>query len=577
MYLVSKKASEKQDDDISVNKNILPYNPQFKTIMVVDDNSVNRRILIKILGQEYNIIEASNGRDALSLLKENAQRISLILLDIVMPIMDGYDFIVEAKADSGIADIPIVVMTASNDMRDEIRCLELGASDYITKPINPEVVKHRILGIIRLRESSIMINYIKFDALTGALAKEYFCKSVEDKLLNNQQNSFDILCFNIDNIKLINEKYGVEKSNELLRHIFKAENKVFGSDALCGRIEADTFAVLTERQNDYSQEKFEKLAEEFYEGAPVSYTIKFGIYKVSDRNMPVLSMCDRAVLAINTIKHKYGVYFAEYDDELRLNMIKKHQIIDGMETALKEKQFKVYLQSKHDAASGKIAGAEVFVRWEHPQLGFLPPDEFIPIFEKNGFIIKIDEYMVESVCEILEDWQKSGIKLFPISVNLSKVDFDNDNLSEKLIEIVDKHNIEHKYVCFEINESAYNFDSKKVIEVVNKLSKNNFIIEMDDFGSGNSSLNMLNELTIDVLKIDMEFLGNNKKNKNKRKSILEFIINLARWMNVPSLAEGVETKTEADELKSLGCDYIQGRYYSEPMPREEFKKFILSL
>lgn len=573
MHLVKKDCTLNKIADASVNRSVSFDNPLKKTIMVVEDNAINRRIIIKMLGLQYNIIEAANGLEALKLFKENFEQISLVLLDIIMPVMDGFDFLTEVKTYDSLAPVPIIVMTTSNDMHDEIRCLELGASDYITKPLNPEIVKHRIAGIIKLKESVSMVDLLKYDNLTGAYNKEYFYKNVEKELILNPDEKFDIVCCDVVNFKLINEKYGSFKSDELLKHIYSILAQS-SNIRLFGRIGSDSFAALVVRCENYSQKDFESLAKLFYENSPVKFIMKFGIYEIIDKSIHACLMCDRAMLALNTTKKVYGVYYSKYDDKLRLGMIREQQIVDDMESALNRNEFKVYLQPKHGTESEKISGAEALVRWIHPKYGLISPDDFVPVFEKNGFITKLDEFMVKRVCEILNGWKKSGIELLPISVNLSRVDFNKPDLAKKIITVVDEHNVEHKYIYFEVTESAYTANPEKIIEVVNELRKSDFKIEMDDFGTGYSSLNMLNELPIDVLKIDMSFLLRNKKSEGKRKTILEFIINLAKWMNIPSLAEGVETKEEVDELKRMGCDYIQGCYYSEPMPESDFKNYL---
>lgn len=227
--------------------------------------------------------------------------------------------------------------------------------------------------------------------------------------------------------------------------------------------------------------------------------IKYGIYENVRKNIPPFGMCDRAVLALNQIKNHYGKNVAFYTDSLRTDLIREQQILDSMETALKEHQFQVYYQPKYDIHSDSIAGAEALVRWIHPEYGFMSPADFIPLFERKGFITKLDYYVWREACETLCKWKEEGRKVVPISVNISRVDFSVPDLAEWIISLVDRHEIDRKLLHLEITESVYAEDPKYIVETIEKLRANGFVIEMDDFGSGYSSLNALSELPVDIL------------------------------------------------------------------------------
>lgn len=283
-------------------------------------------------------------------------------------------------------------------------------------------------------------------------------------------------------------------------------------------------------------------------------------------------MCDRALTACNSIKGKYGISFAYYDDTFRQKTLSEQFILDGMRVALKEKQFVVYYQPKYALSTEEIIGAEALVRWQHPQKGLMSPAEFIPLFERNGFITDLDIYVWDAVCSDLNSWIREGKHIIPISVNVSRTDIYNPELPDILCALTDKYGIPISLLHLEITETAYTEDSDQLINTVNKLIELGFLIEMDDFGSGYSSLNMLSELPINILKLDMSFINESANDRKKR--ILRVITYLARELNLPVVAEGVETEKQVLLLRELGCDYAQGYYYARPKSKEDFIKLM---
>lgn len=544
-----------------------------KTILIVEDDFVNRTILSKILEAEFCILEAENGREAWDVLKERNREIALILLDLVMPVMDGYEFMRLLKEDCVYSAIPVIVTTSRDSDEDELRCLESGATDFISKPYNPEIVKRRVMNIVRLRESASMLRTLEFDQLTGLYSKEFFYQHVRSILDENPEKIYDIICSDIDSFKLINERQGVEMGDRVLCYLADNYREELGDNGICARIGADVFAMLIEhsqaRYGEYLEERTRRMTEE----APVhNLVVQFGIYMDVDRDLPVSGMCDRAMLALNRIKHQYGECYSMYDDSLRISLLKERQMLDCMEEALRERQFQAFYQPKHAIRTGGIAGAEALVRWYHPEYGFMSPGEFIPLFEKNGFITKLDFYVWEEVCRNLRMWLDRGLYTGPVSVNISRVDFRTLDLAGKIENLVDRYQIPHELLHLEVTETAYTDDPQHIIDTVNDLRERGFAIEMDDFGSGYSSLNMLSELSVDILKLDMHFIQ--KKNLPQDKSILSFIIGMSKILELDTIAEGVETKEQVDKLREMGCDYVQGYYYAKPMPAAEFENYL---
>ena len=426
-----------------------------KKILVVEDNEINRMILREILASEYNVLEAENGLVALSVLKEYGERISLILLDIVMPVMDGYTFLTHVKADPACSSIPVIVTTQSDSESDEVAALSYGAADFVAKPYKAQIILHRVASIIHLRETAAMINLIQYDRLTGLYSKEFFYQCVREMLIQHPDKEYDILCSDIVNFKLINDVFGIPAGDNLLCGIAQLYVKKVGDSGLCSHFHADQFACLQEHQEDYTDEVFIQ-ANARVNTLPNAKNVvmKWGIYEIRDREVSVEQMCDRALLAARSIKDRYGKYFATYDDELRSRLLREQAITDSMEHALAGQQFEVYLQPKYRIEDNYLAGAEALVRWKHPEWGIQSPAEFIPLFERNGFITKLDQYVWDRTAAVLREWEDKGYPAVPVSVNVSRADIYNADLEDILMRIVRKYNLPPACLHLEITESA---------------------------------------------------------------------------------------------------------------------------
>ncbi|NLD19392.1 MAG: EAL domain-containing protein [Clostridiales bacterium] len=549
-----------------------------KKILIVDDQMINRSILKKLLCEQYEILEAANGEEALTLLQQNGQSISAVLLDIVMPVMDGYEVLRRMKADEELSQIPVIVASGNEGdaaENKEVLALSLGANDYVTKPYKPEIIKHRIANAIYTREFAAFINTVQHDALTGIYSKEYFYMRVEKLLKSTPELKYDIVCMDIERFKLINDLFGTQIGDAVLKHIANEIVNHVSEIGICGRIGADRFACLVPHRNEYKNEFFDRAIKEINQfDITITINVSYGIYVIEDLTVPVSAMCDRALLACNSIKGQYEKHFTYYDSALRQALLTEQSILDEMKTAIQEKQFEVYYQPKYDINSEKIAGAEALVRWNHPEKGFISPGEFIPLFEKNGFITTLDNYVWDIVCSDLHNWIAAGNKFVPVSVNVSRADIYNPNLTSIFLNLIRKYKLSPQYLHLEITETAYTENSGQLIKIVQKLKKIGFIIEMDDFGSGYSSLNMLSELPLDVLKLDMKFIQSETA-KNSSKNILSFIISLAKWLNLLVIAEGVETKEQLNMLKNMDCNYVQGYYYAKPLSKAGFEKHLI--
>ena len=545
---------------------------QKKQILVVEDNELNRAILCEILAGEYQVLEAGNGQEALDVLRQHKDSIALILLDVMMPLMDGYAFLDRIRDDAALSLIPVIVTTQSDGEGDEVSALAHGATDFVPKPYRPQVILHRVASLIKLRETAAMVNQFQYDRLTGLYSKELFYQKVRERLAEDPEQDYCIVCSNIENFKLVNDIFGVQAGDRLLKEIAIIAQQMVGSTGFCGRLSADRFLCFQKRQQEQQdRQNFGGYTEQEVSPLLKSVVMRWGIYEITDLSVPVEQMCDRALLAANSIKGQYHQFFAVYDDSLRDRLLREQTITDAMETALNEGQFVVHYQPKYSLNDSCMAGAEALVRWVHPEWGFMSPREFIPLFEKNGFILQLDKYVWERVCAQIRDWKDRGYQPLPISVNVSRADVYQGDLVDTLVHLVEKYGIDTASLQLEITESAYAENPGQIISTVEELRRQGFIVEMDDFGSGYSALNMLGQMSLDVLKLDMKFIQNEIA-KPVSQSILNDVVSMAHRLHLSVVAEGVETRDQVRRLRAVGCDYVQGYYFAKPMPVAEFEE-----
>lgn len=545
-----------------------------KKILVVEDNELNRAMLVEILSDQYTTLEAENGKEALEILRKTRDDISVILLDVVMPVMDGYAFLDVVRQDPRLSLIPVIVMTQNNSEDVEVSALSHGATDFVPKPYRPQVILHRIASILHLQETAAMVNQLRYDRLTRLYSKEFFFRKAQEVLVRNPDKEYNIVCSNIVNFKLYNDTFGIPAGDRLLKNFAAAIEEFQGEGVVAGRYGGDRFVILQERGREIAQRSiFERSMRADRPDDLRNVDIKWGIYEITDRYLPMEYMCDRAMLAADSIKGQYNQIIAIYDDALRKKLLREQNITSSMEAALENNQFTVYFQPKYRASDSRLCGAEALVRWIHPEWGFMSPGEFIPLFEKNGFISKLDQFVWERTCAQIREWQDKGYPPLPVSVNVSRADVFQSDLAESLSNLTKKYGIDPKLLHLEITESAYTENSKQIISMVDQLRARGFIIEMDDFGSGYSSLNMLSQLKLDVLKLDMKFVQSETSQGTDR-GVLRLVVEMAHRMNLSVVAEGVETQQQLSRLQEIGCDYVQGYLFSKPIPAADYDTML---
>ena len=412
-----------------------------------------------------------------------------------------------------------------------------------------------------MRRAENTIEILKRDPVTNLLTEKIFYERAQVMLEENPGQAFDIIAVDIERFKIINDAFGTAAGNQLLSDLSVCLLDIrVDEKSLFARIRADLFAVLVPREEGVYG-RLEHSLNCFLKNypLPMRLTVKIGVYQIEERDIPVERMCDRAFIAAGSIKGMYAEKIVFYNNAMREKMLFEQKILDTMVEALEQGQFQIHLQPKVRVNTEEVVGAEALVRWEHPELGLLSPADFLPVFERNGFIYSLDLYVWHKVCSAMQRWRQMGGADIPVAVNVSRMDIYHGDLPSLFTELVKDYGLEPKNLHLEITESAYISDSRQLLLVVEQLRKTGFVVEMDDFGSGYSSLNMLSELPVDVLKLDLKFLRTGT-DAGRRHRIMQAVIDLAHTLHLLVIAEGVETKEESLLLEEMGCQYAQGYY-----------------
>ncbi|MBR2876182.1 MAG: EAL domain-containing protein [Clostridia bacterium] len=682
-----------------------------KTLLAVDDAEINRKILSKLFSNEFDVIEACDGKEAFDILVKRDGDIDIIILDIIMPTYDGFYFLEKIKNSAEYNNVPVVIATTDNSPEAEAKLLDLGATDLIYKPFNPQNAVKRVKAILaryeaetqKIKSASSLENrhnivmrqtntfsaeydfetgktfidptysnyvhrdfcnidifdatsmigliyrpdldavvsflninevsettqrfinvriltdnniyewfrlalaihfengvktrailtfnninsemeaikkleiFSSIDRLTKIPNRNTFVEKTQTIIEENEDSKFAIVRFDIESFKIINQLFGTAEGDSILKFIAVKLQEIIEpiKNATYCRITSDLFAFSIPYDNeDLLNTVIDTLvaAVKMY---PLNFdiTLSFGIYIAENSEYSVRHMLDRAGVAQKATKNNYKTHISYFDEALREQEEIEITIVSEMKKALEKGEFKIYLQPKCDMRTGKIIGSEALVRWVHPTKGLISPRSFIPIFENNGFITELDYYIFSTVSELISKWRDDGLPILPVSVNVSRADLYDPNLFPNIVKIVDKYNIPHEYIEFELTESSFISDNHKLCDLTYNLQKSNFHVLMDDFGSGYSSLNSLKDIKVDVLKIDINFLPTSTTDERAGK-ILASVVSMANDLDLKVVVEGVETRDQADFLISIGAYEAQGYYFFKPMPVEDYEKAL---
>ena len=412
----------------------------------------------------------------------------------------------------------------------------------------------------------------RIDAATGLLSKEAFFDEAAAYLRHSGARDVSIVCFDVDHFKLFNDLHGLDCGDELLRYLGRALALRFSPDGAqpLARLAADTFALCA---TGIRPERVERILVDISSECPngIDAIVRAGVYRIEDPASPVSIMCDRAVIALRTVKGSYFDRVALYDPGMREALVLEREVVAGVESALREDRIELFLQPKCNIRTGKIVGAEALARWRHPERGIVAPGEFIPLIERNGLVRSLDLRVWEKTAAWIRGLIDEGVQPVPVSVNVSRADIYLVDVAAELHALVERYGIEPSLIEVEITESAYSERPDRIVAAFDELAERGFTVLMDDFGSGYSSLNMLKDINVDVLKIDMRFLD---RDDRRSKDIMESVIRMARWLDLPVIAEGVETREQVNFLLDVGCSYAQGYYYARPMEAAAFEALL---
>ena len=546
-------------------------NNKKRRILIVAGDPSRQRFLGEALQAQYDVIYAQTGEQALESIYESKDLLALVLLDFALPDDQGRAILKQVSEDPVLKRVSVIVM--SRDRQDEVYALNNGAMDFILKPCDLSgVVLARVRHVIELTENRNIIRSTERDQLTGLYNKDFFFNYANQYDVYHQDMDMDAMVVNISHFHLINERHGKAFGDDVLRRVGqRIQQSVAGDGGIVCRRDGDTFLIYCPHRGSYGD-----ILEEATTGMDSRVRLRMGVYPSVDKTLDIERRFDRAKLASDTVRDSFTKNVALYDEQMHRSEVYTEQLLEDFPTAIAEKQFLVYYQPKFaiQATMPVLNSAEALVRWNHPRFGMISPGEFIPLFESNGLIRRLDSYVWREVAIQMRDWKDRLGICVPVSVNVSRVDIFDYDLVDHMKGLIREFDLSPDEFLLEITESAYTQDSAQIISTVKALREVGFHIEIDDFGSGYSSLNMISTLPMDALKLDMEFMHNAFKERKNTK-MLDAVIDIAYSLEVPTIAEGVETAEQMFALKAMGCDIVQGYYFSRPLPPEAFERYLL--
>ena len=544
-------------------------------ILIVEDVDINLMLLGDMLQGNYDILYASDGVEALEQLKTYGDEIAIVLLDLQMPRMTGMEVLQVMQEEKEFMDIPVIVMTA--DQSAEVECLKYGAMDFIPKPYpSREIIQARVNRCIELSEKRNIIEHTERDSLTKLYSLSHFMNYVRMYDRHYTDMPMDAVVLDVNHFHMINERYGKQYGDSVLARIGSRVRTIAREiGGVACRSNADVFFLYCPHREDY-EDLLARASEGLGgEDAANRVRLRMGIYANVDKSIEISRRFDYAKTAANTVKDGFRKAIGIYDNDMHESELYRVRLLEDFRSSLENGRFEVYFQPKYDVRPDKpvLSSAEALVRWNHPELGMISPASFIPLLEDNGLIPDLDRFVWKESLRRIREWKDRLGRSVPVSVNVSRIDLLVPDLSRWFQETLKQYDLSTQDLMLEITESAYTGESEQVISAARELRAMGFRIEMDDFGTGYSSLGMLASLPIDVLKLDMSFVRS-AFGETRDVRMIELILDIASYLHVPAVAEGVETQEQMLALKEMGCDFIQGYYFSKPVPGDVFEDFL---
>ncbi|MCR4892732.1 MAG: EAL domain-containing protein [Lachnospiraceae bacterium] len=579
-----------------------------RLILVVDDETTNRMIMGYILGEEYEVAYAENGALALDYIRENYSRISLVMLDFMMPVMDGFEVLRIMQKDENLARIPVIVLTS--EASAEVESLRQGASDFLKKPYDmPEVILARVYRTIELSENRKIIRTTERDAMTGLYTRHFFYEYVRQLESNFPDTQWDAGALELDHFRLVQELYGWEFMETILKSVAEVlRTFLTGKDGegkgLGCRHQGSLFLFCCPHGADYVVlQRSLKVKIAGISDVPW-LTFRMGIYEKADQSIDAEQQFKRAEKALNGEREAYGETIAYFNERLLERSLYNERLLRDISTAMEKDQMEVYYQPRYSIQGDRrvLISAEARIRWIHPELGALKPNRFVPQLERTEYIQELDYFVIHRVAKLLGSLKKRGkdaqnnelkegaaeypVQMedrdkrdadfdFFVAVKLSRMIFYDPQLEEKLVKMTRENGLSPGNIALEFSESVYAEDSVQILEMVKRLKNRGFLIELNDFYSGSSSLNMLSMLPFDTLRVDLrKFLYG--FTEERMTCIVRATAEVGKYLDVKLAAEGVERESQLQILKEAGYTMAQGYCLGSPIPEAGFEELFLT-
>lgn len=403
-----------------------------------------------------------------------------------------------------------------------------------------------------------------------------FMERLRKRLPEILPNTYCIVAIGIEHFRLFNKLYGRSSGDEVIRYIYTClKQSALEYDGIDAYLGGDNFVAFLPDDDEVLNNIRQKIIKKFSEWNNTSaFFPLFGVYTIKDTSVLPELMYDHAMLALSHAEEDYKWHICRYTIEMESSLEKEVYLLAAIEEGLEKGEFTFFAQPQCNIATGQIVGAEALVRWQKPDGEVLLPGGFIPVLEKNKMIDQLDRYVWEKVCQWLKGWIDQGYSPVPISINVSRIDIYAMDVPKYIFSLLEKYQIPEHLIKIEITESAYTENNNRISHAVNTFRNRGLVVMMDDFGCGYSSLNMLKNIPVDVLKLDMRFLQFKEEERQKSANILESIVNMAGLLHLPIVVEGVENESQEKFVQKLGCRYIQGFYYYKPLPIKKFEELL---
>ncbi|MCK5003206.1 MAG: EAL domain-containing protein [Gammaproteobacteria bacterium] len=561
-----------------------PQKEEEKPIVVLADDDPSIRLMVRhvLESEDYEIVEAEDGLDAIKAVEK--QHPALVLLDAVMPGLDGFTTCQQLK-DRGHIDVPVIMLTGLDDDASVERAYEVGAIDYITKPIKWAVLKHRVRSIVKSVMAERKIQQLEYrDTLTQLPNRLLFVDRLEQAIVRAERHreSIALMVVDIDDFKLVNDSFGHEAGDKLIKAVGDLLSKSMRRADTVARLGGDEFAIIIE--NVDGEDDAISIADNVttilehnvrLDNQETFTSASVGIAMFPDDGADASTLLKNADTAMFRAKEQGRRCFQFYKAEMSVNAMERLELENSIRQAIENNELVIHYQPTIDIHNNEISGVEALLRWQHPEKGIISPDDFLQVAIESGLIISIGEWMIKTICHQLRVWKDAGMENQNVSINLTAKQFKDQDLVSAFKIALDEHQVEASELTIEVTEKTLISSEGEIEATLVKLHDMGMTISVDDFGIGFASLTNLKDLPIDVVKIDDAFIAGVPDNEQDV-AVVTAIAGLTRGLKLKLLAEGIENERQLNMLKGLGCQYAQGFYWSKALPADQYEQFYLN-